>query len=189
MRDTDRDFCAKVIVRRDSRIKSLKDLEGKTLAVGSADSTQARILPLYFIANEGIDLKLVKLLPFDTDLGKHGDTGTSEIDVLKALHEGRADAGTVGDLVWVNEQAAGHVDSNKVEVLWTTPAFDHCMFDAHPSLTPDKIEAFQRALFAMKWQNPSHRKLLELEGLREWLPPREEGYASLREALKQQGCV
>ena len=50
-----------------------------------------------------------------------------------------------------------------------------------------KIAAFQRALFAMKWENPSHRKLLELEGLREWLPAREEGYASLREALKQQG--
>jgi ABC-type phosphate/phosphonate transport system substrate-binding protein len=61
------------------------------------------------------------------------------------------------------------------------------MFDAHPSLAPEKVEAFQRALFAMKWENPSHRKLLELEGLREWLPPREEGYASLREALKQQG--
>jgi len=189
MRDSDRDFRAKVIVRRDSRIKSLKDLEGKTLATGSSDSTQARILPLYFIASEGIDLKRVKLLPFDTDPGKHGDTGTSEIDVLKALHEGRADAGTVGDLIWVNEQAAGHVDSNKVAVLWTSPGFDHCMFDGHPSLAPEKIEAFQRALFAMKWENPSHRRLLELEGLREWLPPREEGYSSLREALRQQGLA
>src|SRR5882672_5378210 len=185
MRDSDRDFHAKVVVRRDAGIKSLKDLAGKTLAVGSADSTQSRILPLYFIAKEGVDVSQIKLLAFDTDLGKHGDTGTSEIDVLKALHEGRADAGTVGDLIWVNEQAAGHVDSSRVEVLWTTPGFDHCMFDAHPSLTPEKVEAFQRALFAMKWGNPSHRKLLELEGLREWLPPREEGYASLREALKQ----
>ena len=189
MRDSDRDFRAKVIARRESRIESLKDLEGKTLAVGSADSTQARILPLYFIANEGIDLNLVKLVSFDTDLGKHGDTGTSEIDVLKALHEGRADAGTVGDLIWVNEQAAGHVDSSRVKVVWTTPGFDHCMFDAHPSIAPEQVEAFQRALFAMKWENPAHRKLLELEGLREWLPPREEGYESLREALKQQRQV
>jgi ABC-type phosphate/phosphonate transport system substrate-binding protein len=187
MRDSDRDFCAKVIVRSDSGIKTLKDLEGKTLAVGSSDSTQARILPLYFISKEGVDLNLVKLLPFDTGLGKHGDTGTSEIDVLKALHDGRADAGTVGDLIWVNEQAAGHIDSSKVEVLWTTPGFDHCMFDAHPALSPEKIESFQRALFAMKWENPSHRRLLELEGLREWLAPREEGYESLRAALKQQG--
>ena len=186
MRDSDRDFCAKVIVRRESSIESLKDLEGKTLAVGSSDSTQARILPLYFIANEGVDLTLVKLLPFDAALGKHGDTGTSEVEVLKALHDGRADAGTVGDLIWVNEQAAGHVDSSKVEVLWTTPGFDHCMFDAHPSLSPEKIESFQRALFAMKWENPGHRRLLELEGLREWLPPREEGYESLQAALKQQ---
>jgi phosphonate transport system substrate-binding protein len=187
MRDSDRDFHAKVIVRRDRGIKSLKDLAGKTLAVGSADSTQARILPLYFIAKEGVDVSQINLLAFDTDLGKHGDTGTSEIDVLKALHDGRADAGTVGDLIWVNEQSAGHVDSSKVEVLWTTPGFDHCMFDAHPSLAPEKIESFKRALFAMKWENPQQRRLLELEGLREWLPPREEGYESLQAALKPQG--
>ena len=170
MRDSDRDFSAKVIVRQDSRIESLKDLEGKSLAVGSFDSTQARILPLYFIANEGIDLTRVKLLSFETDPGKHGDTGASELDVLKALHEGRADAGTVGDLIWVTEQAAGHIDSSKVKVLWTTPGFDHCMFDALASLAPEKKEAFQRGLFAMKWENPAHRRLLELEGLREWLP-------------------
>jgi ABC-type phosphate/phosphonate transport system substrate-binding protein len=187
MRDSDRDFHAKVIVRRDSGIKSLKELEGKTLAVGSADSTQARILPLYFLAKEGIDLARVKLHPFDTDLGKHGDTGTSEIDVLKALHDGRAEAGTVGDLIWVNEQAAGHIDSHSIEVLWTTPGFDHCMFDALPSLDTEKVESFKRALFAMKWENPRHRQLLELEGLREWLPPRESGYISLQEALHQQG--
>jgi phosphonate transport system substrate-binding protein len=187
MRDSDRDFHAKVVVRRDSGIKSLKDLAGKTLAVGSADSTQARILPLYFIAKEGVDVSQINLLAFDTDLGKHGDTGTSEIDVLKALHEGRAHAGTVGDLIWVNEQAAGHVDSTKVEVLWTTPGFDHCMFDAHPSSSSEKIESFKRALFAMKWDNPQQRRLLELEGLREWLPPREDGYESLQAALKHQG--
>jgi len=186
MRDSDRDFHAKLIVRRDSGIKSLQDLKGKTLAVGSSDSTQAHILPLYFLRSEGVDLSLVKLLPFDSHLGKHGDTGSSELDVLKALHEGRADAGTVGDLIWVTEQAAGHVDANKIEVLWTTPGFDHCMFDAHPSLAREKIESFSRALFAMRWEDPRHRRLLELEGLREWLPPREEGYLSLQEALKQQ---
>src|SRR6267142_6096538 len=55
MRDSDRDFHAKVIVRRDSGIKSLQDLKGKTLAVGSSDSTQARILPLYFLKQQGVD--------------------------------------------------------------------------------------------------------------------------------------
>ena len=187
MRDSDRDFHAKVIVRRDAQIRSLGDLAGKTLAVGSRDSTQARILPLHFLRKEGLDLDRLKLLPFDTDLGKHGDTGSSELDVLRAVAEGRAQAGAVGDLIWVTEQAAGRVDAKVVEVLWTTPGFDHCMFDALPTLDDALARAFQDALFKMSWEVPSHRRLLELEGLRQWLPPRETGYESLRVALDEIG--
>jgi ABC-type phosphate/phosphonate transport system substrate-binding protein len=155
--------------------------------VGSGDSTQARILPLYFLKQEGVDLAKVALLPFDSDIGKHGDTGTSELDVLAALHQGRAQAGVVGDLVWVNEQAAGRVDASRLEVMWTTPPFDHCMFDAVASLPRERVEEFQRALFAMQWEDPRHRRLMELEGLKQWMPPREEGYLSLRRALDEQG--
>jgi len=183
MRDSDRDFRAKIVVRRAAGIKSIQDLAGRTLAVGSRDSTQARILPLQFLRKAGIDLGKLKLLAFDTDVGKHGDTGTSELEVLKALHDGRADAGAVGDLIWVLEQAAGRVDAAKVEVLWTTPPFDHCMFDAAPGAPKEKLERFQKGLFSMKWENPKHRRVLELEGLKMWMAPREEGYASLHEAL------
>lgn len=185
MRDTDRDFHAKIVVRTDAGIRSLKDLEGKRLAVGSRDSTQARILPMHFLRKEGVDLEKVNVIPFDTDLGKHGDTGTSELDVLRALADGRADAGTVGDLIWVLEQAAGHIDAARVQVLYTTPGFDHCMFDALPALDAKKRDAFVRTIFAMRWENPVHRRLLELEGLREWMPPREEGYQSLLDALNE----
>jgi phosphonate transport system substrate-binding protein len=187
MRDTDRDFRAKVIVRRDAGVRGLAELAGKTLAVGSRDSTQARILPLHFLREAGAPLDHVRLLAFDTDLGKHGDTGTSELDVLRALDEGQAQAGTVGDLIWTLEQAAGRVDPGKLEVLWTTPPFDHCMFDALPTLPAAKAEGFERALFAMRWDDPRHRRILELEGLKEWMPPRESGYASLIAALDTQG--
>jgi len=186
MRDSDQDFRARVIVRRDAGIKELKELEGKTLAVGSRDSTQARILPLHFLRAEGVDLSKVNILKFDSDVGKHGDTGRSELEVLEALHDGQAQAGTIGDLIWVLEQSAGHIDSNLIESLWTTPPFDHCMFDALPTLDPGKKERFTRALFAMKWENPEHRRLLELEGLKEWRPPREEGYESLRAAMSEE---
>ena len=59
------------------------------------------------------------------------------------------------------------------------------MFDARPGLETQKIEQFKRALFAMKWDVPQHRRLLELEGLKQWMPPREEGYESLRAALNE----
>ena len=183
MRDSDQDFRSRLLVRSDSGIRELKDLEGKTLAVGSRDSTQARILPLHFLRAEGVDLDKVNLLKFDTDVGKHGDTGTSEIDVLEALADGRAQAGTIGDLIWVNQQAAGHVDANLITSLWSTPPFDHCMFDAMTGLDHGKMERFLRAIFGMKWDVPEHRRLLELEGLKVWMPPRETGYESLRDAL------
>jgi phosphonate transport system substrate-binding protein len=182
MRDSDRDFRAKIIARHGSGITSVRTLRG-TLAVGSRDSTQARILPLHFLRKEGVDLAKLTLLPFDTDVGKHGDTGTSELEVLKALQDGRADAGAVGDLIWVTEQSAGRIDPAKLEVLWTTPPFDHCMFDAAPGASREKLERFQQGLFSMTWENPKHRRVLELEGLKKWMPPREEGYASLHEAL------
>jgi ABC-type phosphate/phosphonate transport system substrate-binding protein len=187
MRDSDRDFRAKIVARRDANIRTLADLSGKVLAVGSRDSTQARILPLHFLAKAGVDLARVRLLEIDSDLGKHGDTGASELEVLDALRSGRAQAGALGDLVWVAESSAGHVDPNQIEAIHTTPPFDHCMFDGRPGLPDAEAEAFRRALFAMRWENPNHRRLLELEGLRRWMPPREEGYSSLREALAALG--
>ncbi|MBI1311674.1 PhnD/SsuA/transferrin family substrate-binding protein [bacterium] len=187
MRDADQDFHSRLIVRTDAGIQGPQDLAGKTLAVGSRDSTQARILPLHFLQQEGVDLKTVRLLSFDTDVGKHGDTGTSELDVLQALRNGDAQAGTIGDLIWVLEQSAGHIDTGLIQSVWTSPGFDHCMFDALPDLDPGKIARFTTALFGMTWENPEHRRLLELEGLKEWKPPREAGYDSLRAALADQG--
>src|SRR5690606_9026410 len=116
----------RLLIRKDSGIGQVKDLEGKRLAVGSRDSTQARILPLHFLKQQGVDLDRVQLLVFDTDVGKHGDTGNSELDVLNALHSGEADAGTIGDLVWVNEQAAGRIASALVASVWYMPSVYSC---------------------------------------------------------------
>ena len=50
-------------------------LRGNTLALGSRDSAQAAILPIYFLAR-GTRLAWTSTLRrFDLDVGKHGDTG------------------------------------------------------------------------------------------------------------------
>jgi phosphonate transport system substrate-binding protein len=187
MRDTDRDFRSCLLVRKDRGINAPAALVGKTLAVGSRDSTQARILPLYFLRQAGVDLGKVQLLAFDSDVGKHGDTGTSELEVLQALREGRADAGAIGEPLWISGRETGLVPTDVIDSIWTTPPFDHCMFDARPDLDPALARNFQQALFAMSWDNPDHRRLLELEGLKQWMPPREQGYESLQAAIREQG--
>jgi ABC-type phosphate/phosphonate transport system substrate-binding protein len=183
MRDIDRDFQTKILVRRDAGIRSLTDLHGKTLAVGSRDSVQARILPLYFLKRAGVDIAKINLVPFESDLGKHGDTPQSELDVLAAVHDGRAVACAVGSVIWQQQQTAGQIDPHRVETLWTTPTYDHHVLDALGTFTEQRAQPFQRVLFEMRWNNPKHRKLLELEGARQWVAAREEGYGHLDQAL------
>jgi hypothetical protein len=50
-------------------------------------------------------------------------------------------------------------------------------------------QAFAKALFAMSFDNPIHRPVLEAEGLRQWIAPQLDAYASLRDASSQQGFL
>lgn len=186
MRDIDRDFTTKILVRRDAAIRALTDLHDRNVAVGSRDSVKARVLPLFFLKRAGVQIDRLKLLPFEFDPGKHGDTPKSELEVLAALHDGRAQAGFVGSQVFLAEQAAGRVDPHKLETLWTTPAYDHHALDALPTLPEDRAKAFTRVLLDMRWNNPKHRKFLEVEGHRQWVAGRDDGYTQLVAALDDQ---
>src|SRR5690242_10374308 len=54
MRDVDVRFTTVFVARADSGITSLADLRGKRVALGSADSTQAAILPRHYLRQAGV---------------------------------------------------------------------------------------------------------------------------------------
>src|SRR5688572_997106 len=86
MRDVDARFTTVFLARSGSGIQSLAEVRGHRLALGSADSGQAAILPIHYLQEAGVDPdRDCTILRFDLDVGKHGDTGTSELEVLKAL--------------------------------------------------------------------------------------------------------
>ena len=93
MRDTDVGFTTTIIAGKSTGIETIANLKGKRFALGSRDSGQAAILPMYFLKKSGIEPeKDLNLIRFDLDVGKHGDTGTSEVEVLKAVARAEADA-------------------------------------------------------------------------------------------------
>jgi len=185
MRNTDVGFTTRLVGRGD-RLHELHELKGKTLALGSADSAQAAILPLHWLRQAGLEPGTdINLLRFDLDVGKHGDTGTSELEVLKALHDGTADVGAVGDPTWIRELEAGHVNSSLVRSLWTSPPYCHCNFTALPDFDPDRGARWSEALLAMSYNDPKWRRLMDLEGLTAWVPGRKAGYEELAEALEE----
>jgi ABC-type phosphate/phosphonate transport system substrate-binding protein len=188
MRDSDLGWKTHILALNGAGITKLEDLRGKRIALGSKDSAHAAILPVHFLEQHGlVEGKDYTSVRFDSDVGKHGDTGSSEVLVLKAVMDGRADAGAVGSPFWTGMKEKALVPQGAVAPVWTSPGYSHCMFSARRGLDAARAEAFVRALSAMTWENPKHRAVLEAEGLKKWLRAQTDGYASLREAAKKQG--
>ena len=190
MRDTDVDFASVVVARPDAGLTSVADLRGRTLALGSRDSGHAAILPLYYLAREGVDYRTdLQVRRFDLDVGKHGDTGSSELAVLEAVASGAADAGAVGAPLWAMALENRAVDPDRVRLLWTTPTYHHCNFTALEPVDEARTDPWVDALLRMDYDDPSHRRLLDMEGLKRWVPGRTEGYRTLFEAVEEQGVA
>ena len=190
MRDTDVGWMTKIVAVTGGPVARLADLKGRTLALGSRDSGHAAILPVYFLQREGlVEGKDYRTLRFNTDLGKHGDTGTSESEVVRAVLDGRADAGAIGSPFWNAVRTERLVPEGALTEIWSSRPYNHCMFTARSDLDPALEQQFAKALFGMSYDNPTHRPVLEAEGLRQWIAPQLEAYAALRDASAQQGFL
>ena len=101
MRDTDLGWMTKIVAPTGGAVGGLADLRQRTLALGSRDSGHAAILPVHFLEREGlVEGRDYRTRRFDSDVGKHGDTGRSEVEVVRAVLDGRADAGAIGSPFW-----------------------------------------------------------------------------------------
>ena len=183
MRDVDAEYRTVVAVRRGEAFDDLAKLTGRRLALGSRDSGHAAILPLHWVQEAGAEPELVR---FDTDLGKHGDTGDAELRVVEAVTRGDADAGALGDASWVALRSEGHPAVAELELAWRSPVYHHCNFTALPGFDG---AAWSEALLAMRYDEPTLRPAMDLEGVRRWLPADKGGYATLAEAMRRQGSL
>ena len=188
MRDTDLGWMTKIVAVTGGPVTTIADLKGRTLALGSRDSGHAAILPVHFLAQQGMrEGADYQTLRFNTDLGKHGDTGTSEVEVVRAVLDGRADAGAIGSPFWNTVRSEHLVPEGALTEIWSSPAYNHCMFTARADFDAERERRFVAAVSAMSYDNPAHRAILDAEGLKRWLTPELEGYGELRQAAAQQG--
>jgi phosphonate transport system substrate-binding protein len=188
MRDTDLGWMTKIVAATGGPISTLADLKNRTLALGSQDSGHAAILPVHFLEHQGMrEGRDYRTLRFNSDLGKHGDTGISEVEVVRAVLDGRAEAGAIGSPFWNTLRNERLVPDGALSEIWSSPTYSHCMFTARPDFRLELERRFARALSAMSYDNPVHRSILDAEGLQRWLLPDVDGYAALREAAAKQG--
>lgn len=184
MRDVDRGFRAVLVARSDRPVKSLNDLPERTLVLGSHDAAEATILPRHYLEQAGVDFTKLTVLDLDQDFDFEGNPCASEHDVLKALRAGRADAGVIGERLWKSverEQADG---KGTLRLIWTSPAFSHCVFTARPDFDSKTGERFRSLMLAMTAEEPGCSDVLRLEGTKRWIPGTSEGFEDLLTALR-----
>ncbi|MGG3467178.1 putative selenate ABC transporter substrate-binding protein [Neobacillus pocheonensis] len=114
-RPRDAEFHSVFITQPGSGINSLKDLKGKSFTFGSESSTSGHLMPRYFLSEAGINANS----DFD---GKPNFSGSHDT-TYKLVESGAFKAGALNEAVWQVAVKEGKVDTNKVKVFYTTPAF------------------------------------------------------------------
>ena len=188
MRDADCDLRSLVLVLADGGVAEVADLRGRIVAVGALDSPQATLLPLAHLRGAGLEPgRDFEVRRYDVLAGKHGDHVGGERDAARALAAGEVDAACVLEGNYRLFLSEGLLAADRTRVLTATGRFDHCNFTVTDAAPATLIERFRQLLLSMSPDDPEVRPLLELEGLRAWLPGRTGGYPALEAAVDQAG--
>jgi phosphonate transport system substrate-binding protein len=184
MRDTDRDRVSYFVARRDGPVRVLSDLRNRTLATGAIDSPQATLIPLGRLRRDALDPGAdLAVRRFDVLVGKHGDHVGGERDAFECVRGGQAAACAMLDLNWDAWTKDGTIDAAQFTIVARTDRFDHCVFTVRQDLDRAAEQRWLGALFAMRYDNPAHQEMMDLEGLKAWLPGRTSGFGPLTAAV------
>ena len=126
------------------------------------------------------------MLRFDVGVGLHGDHIGGEREAARALAAGEADAACMVDSNLMLFAREGVLPPG-TRVIAQTPPYDHCTMTAGPGADAALAGRFRELLLGMSYADPELRPLLDLEGLKEWRPPRLEGYQQLERAVDESG--
>ncbi|NMD71775.1 putative selenate ABC transporter substrate-binding protein [Bacillus sp. DNRA2] len=114
-RPIDQQFKSVFIANSDVQIKSLKELKGKTFTFGSESSTSGHLMPRYFMTEAGINP--------EKDLDGVPNYSGSHDKTYKLVESGAFQTGALNISVWDAAVKEGKVDTNKVNVFYTTPEY------------------------------------------------------------------
>ena len=180
MRKEDTEFKSQFITRKDTGVKDLKDLKGKTFSFGSVSSTSGHLMPRYYLMKAGINP--------EKDFSKFSFSGAHDATTAW-VEAGRVDAGALNFLVWDKLVANKKVDTDKVVIFYTTPPYVDYVWTVRAGLDSATVEKISKAFLKLDYNNPEDKKLLDLHRTKGYIPAKDEQWKSLEDAAITTGLI
>jgi phosphonate transport system substrate-binding protein len=180
MRKEDAEFKSHFITRKETGIKDLKDLKGKSFSFGSVSSTSGHLMPRYFLIKNGINP--------EKDFSKFSFSGAHDATAAW-VESARVDAGALNFLVWDKLVETKNVDTSKVSIFWTTPAYVDYVWTVRAGVDRETVDKISKAFLKLDYNNPEHKKLLDLHRTKGYIPAKDEDWKNIEEAAVAAGLL
>ncbi|MBI3060483.1 MAG: putative selenate ABC transporter substrate-binding protein [Deltaproteobacteria bacterium] len=180
MRKEDAEFKSHFITRKETGIRSLKDLKGKTFSFGSVSSTSGHLMPRYFLLKGGINP--------EKDFSKFSFSGAHDATAAW-VEASRVDAGALNFLVWDKLVETKKVDTGKVVIFWTTPPYVDYVWTVRGGLDKGLMEKISKAFVKLDYKKPEDKKLLDLHRTKGYIPAKDADWKGIEEAALAAGLL
>jgi phosphonate transport system substrate-binding protein len=179
-REEDTKFQSVFITKTNSGIKTLADLKGKQVSFGSASSTSGHLMPRSFLLESKIDP--------DKDFKRVAYSGAHDATIASVV-SGKVDAAALDITVWnkfVNEKK---VDTNDVNVFYTTPGYFNYNWSVHADMPAALREKVTKAILDIDPNDPVGKEILTLNRATKYVPTKPENYKGLETAARSAGLL
>ena len=168
-----------IIARKDTGIRNVVDLKGKTVMFGPKLSIAKWIAARGVFSENGIDI--------DKDLKTYINGGCCE-DIAFNVYLRAVDAGVVCDHFLAehseNQEELG-IDVKQIAIIATTKPAPTKVFAAGNQIGKDVVTRMERALLALDRGNPEHARILYPAELGGFLRPGAEEYDRIKDLINQ----
>jgi phosphonate transport system substrate-binding protein len=164
-----------VFITADPAIKTLADLKGKDVSFGSQSSTSGHLMPRSFLLQAGVDP--------DKDFRRVAYSGAHDATIA-AVAAGKVQAGALNISVWEKFVAEKRVDTAKVAVFYTTPAYYDYNWTVHADMPAALREKLTQALLALSRDTAEGKEILELQRATRFIPSKVDNYKGIEAAAR-----
>ena len=170
-----KEYKSVIFVRKDSAIKKITDLKGKTIAVSEPFSLGGNIMPLFFLHNNGINIK--------TDLKQM--VFPSLRSAIMNVSAGKCAAGVASNDVFEEICKEDSTVSDKLAVMWETPSFINSAILARKEIDQQTINKMLHLLLSINNKNIDGNNILVPNSNRVFEPADSSTYKPLKAFLEE----